>query len=165
MTKRGHQQPNFDNQSQLNIFSERPAAEVPVVEQPTFQPPYDVRPLVRARLKDAERRFDILDAQAIRTSEQVRKEIGRSALTPEDIEAKEVAEVRKGAKPSKRPKKDRRHLGARQKNIADGDARVKAEYDMLSYPGEQDARQATRITAQGILDRDERKPTPPPRPF
>jgi hypothetical protein len=120
MTKRGHQQPNLDNQSQPNLFNELPVDDAPPAEEPTFRPPPVVRPLVKAQLDEGDRKWDRLDAQAIRTDRQVREEVGQTALTGDDIQNQEVKDIEKNAKPSSRSKKDRRHLGWRGKLNADG---------------------------------------------
>ena len=157
MSQRGHKQPEFDNQSQLNLFSELPAPEVPEVKQPVFQPPVGIRRPINVQKEIDDRSYDLLDAQGIHTSRAIRQRIGKTALTAEDIEQQEVKNIRKSAKPSGRPKKDRRQLGPRQKNIADGDARVKTEYGLYDQdPYQQSVRQVTRVVTRSILERSER---------
>ena len=158
MSQRGHKQPEFDNQSQLNLFSELPAPEVPEVKQPVFQPPVDIRRPIKVQKEIDDRSYDLLDAQGIHTGRAIRERIGKTALTAEDIERREVGNIKKTAKPSSRPKKDRRHLGPRQKNIADGDARVKTEYELYGQDRhQQTVRHVTGAVIRNILERNERE--------
>jgi hypothetical protein len=145
MSKRGHKQPEFDNQSHFNLFSESPAEDILKEQQkqqpdkPAFLPPGSVEPLIQEIEKEANEQWERLDAQGIYTTGQIRQkiasEIGPIILSAEDIEKKEVNETIKSraakSSGSKNPKKNRRHLGPRQQNIADGDARVKTEYELL----------------------------------
>jgi hypothetical protein len=129
MTKRGHPQPNLDNQSQPNLFDELPIPSPPPAEELTFRPPHSVKPLVEAQLDEGDRAWERLDAQGQSTTEKVREDVGHTALTGEDIERQEAKDIKQNAKPSSRPKKDRRHLSWQGKEAADNDAVVKDTYD------------------------------------
>jgi hypothetical protein len=49
MSKRGHKQPEFDNQSENDLFSELPVQDMPQKQpdKPAFLPPDSVKPLVK----------------------------------------------------------------------------------------------------------------------
>jgi len=138
MTKPGHPQPVGDNRNELSLFSSVTIPEVSpeplTAEILESQIPHAAKRLVGIERTEDERRWDHSDDSGYpKNAEQTRQDVGRTMLTADDIERAEIAEIRRGYKPTKRPKKDRRHLGPNQKNTADGDKRVEAIY---GKPGE-----------------------------
>lgn len=142
MSKPGHPQPERDYGAdpELNFFS-RPSEggqkpDAPPASKPEFLPPADQARAIRHSAQEADREWERLDSQGIRTSEQTRKEVGGLALTSEDIENEAIKAAKRQlaqSPPAHRPKKDRRHLSSGQKNMADSDKRVEAAY---GKPGE-----------------------------
>lgn len=132
MTKRGHQKPEKDNWSkdndQLDVSSEIPTPEMPTASRGHFVIPESAAIDLKLAVRAIERDYDRLDAQGIYTSEEIRKKLGGVALSPEDIESQEIAEISKRAGQGGRPKRDRRKLGPHQQNVADGRKRVEDTY-------------------------------------
>lgn len=133
MAKLGHEAPHFDyaappETDQLSIELQPPSEtknvepvapnETPTVKTDTPKD-YEARipAPAQAELEDARRLFDTRDTNYPMTSAQIREGIGGSMLTGDDIERQELRQVK--LKPSKRPRKDRRHLSARGKLTAD----------------------------------------------
>lgn len=142
MSKRGHRQPERDNQTgslEPDLFSlpAGPGSAASKAQPPArYLPPPGLDRQIRKSAEEAGQEWDRLDSQAMRTSEQIRREVGGLALTSEDIENEAVKAAKRQlaqSPPAHRPKKDRRHLSSGQKNIADSDKRVEAAY---GKPGE-----------------------------
>lgn len=132
MAKIGHEAPHFDyaaepESDQLRIDLEPKAESLPkseVAPEPVKtssdreidpQIPPKVRETLRHEFSEADTEFDRRDKNYPRTMAQNRQEIGGVLLTPEDIEKPKRAV----SKPSRRPKKDRRHLSHLGKLAAD----------------------------------------------
>lgn len=116
--------PELDNASAYapdSLLAELPGDAQPMPPGPTtFHPPAKVERELGIQAAEDEREWERIDKQAWTNSVGTRLKVGKTMLDGADIERSEVRTIFKNADLSKpRPKKDRRHLGARGKMIAD----------------------------------------------
>ena len=121
MSKIGHEQPHFDNTGELTLFSGDQSMEQPPKPEPSPFKATEIKTPTAEELDLIERYSDQMTPLQV----AMRRGIDYTPSSPPDT--------------ARRPEKgrqikiDRRRLGSKQKNTADGDKRVEAIY---GKPGE-----------------------------